>query len=146
MKRADNKLRQRDGGNLNENKLPRFTTPNSANSMQTLKSNSGNLHNLISSETHLKQISENINQVLWLRDFNSGQILYVSPAFESVWGRSCDSLYVDPEILIESVHPEDRVQVLVARSQEDHKPIDQAYRILRLDGSMLRLRARYSVG
>ena len=31
-------------------------------------------------------------------DLNTDQILYVSPAFEIVWGRSCESLYADPLI------------------------------------------------
>lgn len=95
-----------------------------------------NIQNLIESEIHLRQIAENIEQVIWLRDIRSDRILYVSPAFETVWGRSSESLYADPTILIESVHPEDRVQVMVARPQNDHKPYNQAYRILRPDGSL----------
>ena len=100
------------------------------------------LHNVIEKETHLRQIAENIEQVFWLRDLSSGQILYVSPAFESVWGRSCESLYANPAILIESVHPEDRVQVMVAGSHDDHQPINQVFRILHLDGSMRWILAR----
>ena len=84
----------------------------------------------------LDQISSNIEQVIWLRDNASGQILYVNPTFESVWGRTCESLYANPKILIESVHPEDRVQVMVARDRSNHKPFDQVYRIFRPDGSL----------
>jgi PAS domain S-box-containing protein len=94
------------------------------------------------SEIHLRQIAENIEQVFWLFDIRSGNILYVNPAFETIWGRSSESLYADPSILIESVHPEDRVQVLVARPQDDHKPFNQAYRILRSDGSLRWIFAR----
>jgi PAS domain S-box-containing protein len=93
------------------------------------------LDNLFS-EIHLRQIAENIEQVFWLSEIRSGRILYVSPAFETVWGRSSESLYTDPQILIESVHPEDRVQVMVASPPGDHKPFNQAYRILRPDGSL----------
>jgi PAS domain S-box-containing protein len=100
------------------------------------------IQNLIESETHLKQIAENIEQVFWLSDFRSGRILYVSPAFEKVWGRPSESLYADPLILIESVHPEDRVQVMVARPHTDQKPFDQSYRILRPDGSLRWIFAR----
>jgi len=99
------------------------------------------LENLFS-EIHLRQIAENIEQVFWLRDIHSDRILYVNPAFETVWGRSCESLYADPSILIESVHPEDRVQVMVANQQGDHKPFNQAYRILRPDGSLRWIFAR----
>jgi PAS domain S-box-containing protein len=100
------------------------------------------MKNLVESEIHLRQIAENIEQVFWLSDINSGRILYVSPAFETVWGRSSQSLYVDPSILIESVHLEDRVQVMVARPHNEHKPFNQAYRILRPDGSLRWIFAR----
>lgn len=88
----------------------------------------------VESEIHLSQVAQIIEQVVWLRD-SSGRILYVNPAFETVWGRSVASLYADPNILIESVHPEDRVQVMVARPRSDRQPFNQAYRILRPDGS-----------
>ena len=100
------------------------------------------IHDLVENEIHLRQIAENIEQVVWLRDTRSGRILYISPAFESVWGRSCQSLYADPLLLIESVHPEDRVQVMVARPHSDHKPFNQAYRILRPDGTLRWIFAR----
>lgn len=95
-----------------------------------------NLKDRVESELLLNQIVQNIEQVLWLRENRSGRIIYVSPAFEAVWGRSCDSLYADPLVLIESVHPEDRVQVMVARPRGNHKPFNQAYRILRPDGDL----------
>jgi PAS domain S-box-containing protein len=97
---------------------------------------------LVEGEIYLSQIAENIEQVFWLRDIRSDRILYISPAFEAVWGRSSESLYANPSILIESVHPEDRVQVMVARPHNDHKPFNQAYRILRPDGSLRWIFAR----
>jgi K+-sensing histidine kinase KdpD len=38
--------------------------------------------------------------------------------------------------MIESIHPEDRVQVLVAKPRINHKPINLAYRIIRPDGGI----------
>ena len=101
-----------------------------------------NWDNPVISQPHLNQIVQNIEQVLWLRDNVSGRIVYVSPAFETVWGHSSENLYADPTILIESVHPEDRVQVMVARPHDEHKAYDQEYRILRPDGSMRWIFAR----
>jgi PAS domain S-box-containing protein len=100
------------------------------------------IQSLVESEIHLSQIAQHIEQVVWLRDSHSDRILYVSPAFETIWGHSCASLYTDPSILIESVHPEDRVQVMVARPGSDSKPINQAYRILRPDGGLRWIFAR----
>lgn len=90
----------------------------------------------------LKQVAENIEQVVWLRDNISGQILYVSPSFELIWGYSCESLYANPNVLIGSVHPEDRVKVMVAQDHRNHKPFDLVFRILRPDGSLCWISAR----
>ena len=84
----------------------------------------------------LQQITENIEQAFWLIDFHTEQIIYVSPAFQTIWGQTRESLYANPQLLIESVHPEDRVQVLVAKPHIDHKAFNQAYRIIRPDGRL----------
>jgi PAS domain S-box-containing protein len=84
----------------------------------------------------LKQILQNIEQVVWIIDVSTGQIQYVNPAFEVVWGRSRDALYTDSLTLIESVHPEDRVKVMTASLDKDRKTLNQTYRILRPDGSL----------
>ena len=84
----------------------------------------------------LMQIMQAIDQVVWVQDLNGDQILYVSPAFETVWGRSCESLYADPSLLIQSVHPEDRVKVMASGVDENHRSLIQSYRIHRPDGSL----------
>lgn len=84
----------------------------------------------------LQQILQNIKQVFWVIDQSTDQIVYVSPAFEDVWGRTCESLYADPVILIKSVHPEDRVKVLTSSPDDNRKSLNQSYRILRPDGSL----------
>ena len=83
----------------------------------------------------LQQILQNIKQVVWINDPYINQILYVSPAFEIVWGRSCESLYSDPTTLLESVHPEDRVKVISASPDDKRKSLNQSYRIVHPDGS-----------
>jgi PAS domain S-box-containing protein len=84
----------------------------------------------------IKQVLQNIKQVVWILDLSADKILYVSPAFETIWGRSCESLYADPSILIESVHPEDRVKVMSAIPDDNRKSLSQSYRILQPDGSL----------
>lgn len=83
----------------------------------------------------LKQILHNIKQMVWLIDSNSGQIIFVSPAFEEVWGRSREIIYANPFLLIESVHPEDRVKVMSALADQDREPVTKTYRIMRPDGT-----------
>ena len=84
----------------------------------------------------LRQAVEKIEQAIWIREVKTGNVLYASPTFETIWGHSCDSLYADPKILVDHVHPEDRVQVLVAMSYKDYKPFNQVYRVLRPDGNL----------
>jgi PAS domain S-box-containing protein len=84
----------------------------------------------------LKQIMQNIKQVMWMLDRSNDHIVYVSPAFETVWGRSCESLYADSLTLIKSVHPEDRVKVMSTSPDDNRKSTTQTYRIFRPDGSL----------
>ena len=130
------------GGVPEDPEHPPLTTPGAFQPKNRRDTFLQDIQNLVESEIHLRQIAENIEQVFWLRDIRSDRILYVSPAFETVWGRSSQSLYADPLILIESVHPEDRVQVMVAMPLNNQKPFNQAYRILRPDGSLRWIFAR----
>ena len=50
------------------------------------------LHN---SEQKFRQLAENIREVIWMVPLNADGTPYVSPAYESIWGRSCDSVYQD---------------------------------------------------
>ncbi len=77
----------------------------------------------------LKQLLQNIKQVVWILDLAADKIVYASPAFETIWGYSCESLYADPLTLIKSVHPEDRVKVLSTSPDGIGKPVNQSYRI-----------------
>ena len=94
------------------------------------------LNELLEGYPSLQQILQNIKQVVWVIDQSTDQIVYVSPAFTDVWGRTCESLYTDPLTLIKSVHPEDRVKVLTASPDDHRKSLSQSYRILRPDGSV----------
>jgi len=49
------------------------------------------------SEEQLRQISDHIDDALWIIDTNKNQILYASPACEKVWGVSNESLFRNPE-------------------------------------------------
>ncbi|MBZ5620075.1 MAG: PAS domain S-box protein [Acidobacteriia bacterium] len=59
------------------------------------------------SEEKFRQLAENIREVFWMMPPAATEILYVSPAYEQVWGRTCDSLYQRPASWLDAVHPED---------------------------------------
>lgn len=95
------------------------------------------------SERRFRQIAENINEVFFLTDMKQQGALYVSPAYEAIWGRSRDVLYEDLSAFIEAVHPEDKERVMKARrEQRDALQTDIEYRIIRPDGTERRIRSR----
>ena len=61
-----------------------------------------------SRDAYLLQLIESSTSVLWIPDIKSGKLLYVNPAYEQMFGRSCRSLYDDPRSYLDAVHPEDR--------------------------------------
>jgi diguanylate cyclase (GGDEF)-like protein/PAS domain S-box-containing protein len=89
------------------------------------------------SEARFRQMAENIRDVFFLSDMDSNRVLYVSPAYEEIWGRSCASLYADPESWTETIHPADR-----ASTYEKYKQgmsmgkFEFEYRIVRPDDSI----------
>ncbi|HEV7282401.1 MAG TPA: PAS domain S-box protein [Pirellulaceae bacterium] len=87
------------------------------------------------SEERFRQLAENVNDVFWVTDAIKSELLYVSPAFERVWGRTCDSLYKDPRSLIEAVYAEDRETVIAALARQARgETTNVEYRIVRPDG------------
>jgi PAS domain S-box-containing protein len=95
------------------------------------------------SETRFRQLAENISQVFWLVNPEGTLLYYISPAYEIVWARTCDSLYADPASWMDSIHPDDRERIADAdrfrliRGEHDH-----TYRIVRPDGSIRWIRDR----
>lgn len=89
------------------------------------------------SEERLRQIAETIDQFFFVRSAQTGQFLYVSPAYEKIFGRTCESLYQEPESWLETVHPDDRQWVLNSLIQQaEGCPIQREYRIIRADGTI----------
>jgi PAS domain S-box-containing protein len=70
------------------------------------------------------------------------KIIYVSPAYEKIWGRTCESLYESPQAFIEAVHPEDAENVKSALSGHAKGFWDLEYRIIRRDGTICWVRNR----
>ena len=95
------------------------------------------------SEMRFRQLTESINDVFWMRDGKSKELIYVNPAFERVYGRSIESHYDDPDAIIEMTHPEDKAMLIekIQTGLQDEKPFE--FRIIRQSDQAVRwLRAR----
>ena len=53
-------------------------------------------------------VAETIGEVFWLTDWKRMDVLYVSPGYEKIWGRSCESLSADSRSWSRDIHPQDR--------------------------------------
>ncbi|HUK57187.1 MAG TPA: PAS domain-containing protein [Nitrospiria bacterium] len=93
------------------------------------------------SEERFREVAENIYEVFFLTGPMGTPVIYISPAYEGVWGRTCQSLYEHPEAWRESVHPEDRSRV-EAQFGNDPENFKMEYRIVRPDGSIRWIWAR----
>lgn len=94
------------------------------------------------SEEKFRQLAENIHEVFWMAKPDKSQILYVSPAYEQIWGRRCESLYAAPLSFLEAIHPDDRDRVVAAGDKQIRGEYDEEYRILRPDGEIRWIRDR----
>jgi PAS domain S-box-containing protein len=85
-----------------------------------------------------RQLAENIREVFWISDVKADRIIYVSPAYERVWGRTCESLYQDRRSFLEAVHPDDRPRLVKAYENQLRSRVAfrQEYRIVRPDGTV----------
>ncbi|HEY9838139.1 MAG TPA: PAS domain-containing protein, partial [Vampirovibrionales bacterium] len=81
-----------------------------------------------------------IEEVFWISDPDYSQILYVSPAYEEIWGLERQELYEKPTARLEAIHPDDRQAVLTGLMPLDR--LDREYRIIRPDGSIRWIRDR----
>ncbi|MBW4621406.1 MAG: PAS domain-containing protein [Cyanosarcina radialis HA8281-LM2] len=95
------------------------------------------------SEERFRQMAETIQDVCWISKPQHGQLLYVSPAYETIWGRSCESLYANYYGWLEAIHPEDRERIeQILSKQILTGRYDEEYRVVRPDGSIRWVRDR----
>jgi PAS domain S-box-containing protein len=100
-------------------------------------------HELRESQERFRQLIELIHDVFWLSNPEKNQILYVSPAYEEIWGRSCASLYASPQSWLDAIHPEDRERVRTASlTKQVAGDYCEEYRIIRPDGTVRWIRDR----
>lgn len=92
---------------------------------------------LRASEERFRELAESIHEVFWVANADNSRVLYVSPAYERIWGRPISELVENPRAWFEALHPDDRVEYReVMLTGNGNKPWDATYRILRPDGEV----------
>ena len=87
------------------------------------------------SDERFRQMAGSVGEVFWMLDVERNQLLYVSPAFERIWGR--DPTCLDERLnLMDTVHPEDRERALGFLERNTRQAAEETYRIIRPDGAV----------
>lgn len=84
---------------------------------------------------------EQSEDVFWIRSPDYSQQIYISPAYETIWGRKAENLYQHPEEWLQTIHPEDLIhlQDSVKKRNPNYQPgqsFNETYRIIRPDGEI----------
>jgi len=92
---------------------------------------------LLESEERFQQMARNIQEIFWMIDADTKQALFVNPAYETITGRSCESLRDRPSSYEELIHPEDRVHVLTKLDEATRNGhFNERFRIVRPQGEI----------
>ena len=76
-----------------------------------------------------------MREAVWLRDAKTREILYVNPAFENLFGFSCQYFSQNPESMLDVVHPDDKERIAKAiKNQYQQIPFNEEYRVICPDG------------
>ena len=94
-------------------------------------------------EERFLQLADNIDEVFFLFDAKHTQTLYINPAYERIWGRSCESLYRDPQSFAEPVPSADRARLLeyMGRIERGEQAGKVEYRVIQPNGDVRWLHA-----
>jgi PAS domain S-box-containing protein len=101
-----------------------------------LVDSSASARELGESETRFRQIAENIHAVFWITEPTTNTLIYVSPAYEEIWGRPAGEILGDREAFLRTIHPEDRAHVFATADDVAGGRYWEHYRIVRPDGEV----------
>ena len=89
------------------------------------------------SEERFRQLAEHVQDVFWMADPHKQQMLYISPAYERVWGRSRQTLYEQPRSFLDAIHQQDRERVVASlQRQVVGEATSEEYRVVKPDGTV----------
>lgn len=99
---------------------------------------------LAASELRFRHVVEHLGAVFWRWSRDAKTLEYVSPGYETIWGRRRADLYAAPATWIDAVVPEDRERAAIdfERGATGTLYDDRRYRIRRPDGSLRWIRDR----
>ncbi len=89
------------------------------------------------SEEKFRQLAENIQTVFWMNTPSGNDLVYISPAYEKIWGRLASHLEEKSRAFLDDIHAEDKpIMLALLGKQERGEPYEGEYRIVRPEGEI----------
>lgn len=116
--------------------LPQW--PEAAQTLMALMHAQGEVARLTEREQLFSSLLVSVNAVLWAFDWDSRQVLYVSPAYERIFGRPAGLLLADCNQWRDSIYPDDLeyAERSLAQVLEKGAVEDREYRIIDAQGQV----------
>jgi PAS domain S-box-containing protein len=83
-----------------------------------------------------EQMTTAIEEVFWMTDPEKKAMIYISPAYERIWGRTLRSLDENPRSFIDAIHADDHPELFRFLTEQTQRPSRVRYRVVRPDGSI----------
>ena len=88
---------------------------------------------------YIEGLAQRSHDIFWIKNSAFTKQIYISPAYETIWNRTCESMYEDPMSWTEYIVPGDlqRLMKTLARCRENITPdthYTEIYRVKRPDG------------
>ncbi len=94
-------------------------------------------HSALEMQNLYQQMADSIDEVFWLLDAATKKVVAVNRAYETVTGRSLESIERDPSSYEDLIHAGDRAHVLAKLENAVHSGhFDEEFRIVRPDGEV----------
>ena len=93
-------------------------------------------------DERFRDLAQNIQEVFWIDTPDLTKTLYVNPAYEEIWGCSCQSLYENSRSFIDAIHPHDRDRIITRIQSQSWEGFCEEYRIIRPNGEIRWIRDR----
>jgi diguanylate cyclase (GGDEF)-like protein/PAS domain S-box-containing protein len=118
--------------------IPFTQMPEAAETLMALMHAQGEVARLSEREQLFSSLLVSVNAVLWAFDWETQQMIYVSPAYERIFGRSAGLLLADFNEWRDSIYPDDLdyAERTLAEVLEKGSIVDREYRIIRADGQV----------
>lgn len=88
------------------------------------------------SEEKLESILNSLEEVVWSVELTTDNLLFLNPAAQEVYGRPVSELLQNPNLRLESIHPEDRDRVASSLTNPVNQSNDIEYRIVQPSGEI----------